>query len=140
MPKYTRNLRDLAAHLRNITDLIESADLGELPADVDVSVQISTDYSGYGEGEDDRKRAAIDVIAQITGTQPDYNKAISSGKYGYYQTQLTGDDEPWQLRASAYVKKPDPQAAMEAELEQLRARVAELTSQFPGSATMKIEV
>lgn len=118
--KTTRNLRDLAANLRHIANLLEAAEVGELAAPVTVSVSVSSTATGR------EKITVVDQIATVTRVTPTWDTSSSSAPYGWYQTVLDPDDAPWSLRSSVHGKRPDPNSALHAENERLRAKLAEI--------------
>lgn len=118
MPTATRNIRDVVVALQHVADLFSSHTGEDLAFPVQVQVTLS---AGFNLGADDAKRAMVDQVARLFGTTADYT---SQSDHAPYTAKVTMDGQPWQLIASAYVKRPDPNDALHAELEQLRAKVA----------------
>lgn len=113
----TRNLRDLAANLRHIAHLLESADVDELADPVSLYVAI-TSHSMSGE----RSVQLVEQIATITGQPPTFEKGSTfSGDRAWLGTSL--EQETWRLHCSTLAKRPDPAEALRAENVALRARL-----------------
>jgi hypothetical protein len=110
----TRNLCDISANLRHIANLLDSADLGELPASVSVRVTINPGYAG----EDAGRMAAVDHLAIVTGKPADWR---GNDTFAPYQTELTEGN--WTLASHVYLLRPDP---VKAENERLKAKLAEI--------------
>jgi len=113
----TRNLRDLAANLRHIANLLESADVGELAEPVSLYVAISS-HSMSGE----RSIQLVEQIATITGQPPTFEQGSTfSDNRAWLSTNLEHDT--WRLHCSTLAKRPDPAEALRAENAALRARL-----------------
>jgi hypothetical protein len=127
-PTSTRSPADVVAHLRELADLIERARLGELAAAIQVDVELRAVYGR--DFDDDAKRAMVDQLAALTG-QPAAYDGDSGSNYGLYRTVLAGPAwRAWRLVATAYVRRPDPTAALHAEIARLRATVAAFEHTF----------
>lgn len=112
----TRNLRDLAANLRHIANLLESAEVGELASPVTVRVAVHP-----GLGDDVARMEAVDQLATITGQPADWR---GEDAYAPYQTELSQDG--WTLASYAYMRRPDPAVALKAENEKLRTALRKI--------------
>lgn len=123
----TRSVRDVVVALRSVADLFWSLHTDDdLAAAVDVDVTLR---AGYVPGNDDAaKQAMVDQVAAIFGVPAAFTD--TSAGYGMYRAKVHGEGQPWALTASAYVARPDPNAALHAELEQLRAKVAAFEHTF----------
>lgn len=116
----TRNLRDLAANLRHIANLFESAAVGELAEPVSLYVAISS-HSMSGE----RSVQLVEQIATITGQPPAFEQGSTfSGDRAWLSTSL--EQETWRLHCSTLAKRPDPAELLRIENEQLRAALGKI--------------
>jgi hypothetical protein len=121
MMKKTRRMRDLAAHLRHIANMLETADAGELPLGASISVHIAPDYSAPS---DQITMALIDEVAKVTGQPAAFDNDNASGAYTWYRTTTPAADQAWTLTASGHVRRPVND--LEAENARLRDELAKL--------------
>lgn len=126
----TRSAAELAACLREIADMLDAADLGELACPARVRVSID----GPSVGAATERLALVDQVAAVTGNSPVWDRR-SGGEYAWYETVL--EDRamvPWSLFCNAYVKHPF--GDLRTENDALRARLAEIEGIASGAKAL----
>ena len=126
-PTATRSPAEVVAGLRDLANLVESAckDVAQLAAPVEVSATLD---AGYYPGDDTAKVAMVDQVAALVGATAVWDN--NGGTSGTYRAVLASDgvEQPYRLIVTAYARRPDPNAALHAELAELRAKVAAFES------------
>ena len=118
----TTNLRNVAANLRHIANLIDPKERsGDLAVPVQLHVSLLPMH-GYDEAD---CRATVDGIAEILGVEADWERTVSGSTYGYYRAEIK-QERSWTVSASSYGLMPDPAEEIRAENERLRAKLAEI--------------
>lgn len=116
----TRNLRDLAANLRHIANLFESADVGELAEPASLYVAVSSYLLSSARGAE-----LVEQMATITGQPPTFERSGGfSDDRAWLATKL--EEGTWQLNCSVLVKRPDPAEQLRIENEKLRAALGKI--------------
>jgi len=116
----TANLRDIAANLRHLANLFESADLGDLPAPVTLKVHIGPSVVD-SIGKEAAVKGTVELLSTVVGARPEWDEG--SGDWATYRAMAS--QGVWTLLASAFLPRSVTREQQLAdEVEQLRAELA----------------